>query len=435
MESVIAAPTVHFDPASQEFAWHAYEHYAEMRKQSPVHRVLQPDGTEIWLITRYEDVRAALADPRLSRDIHLYLLTLTESGLDPEALGGESRASTDMVNRDAPEHTRLRRLVSRAFTPRRIERLRPVIEDLTEQLLDEMAPANEVDLLATFAYPLPITVICGLVGVPPSDRDRIRHMTQLIFSTAEGKVPAEVQTEASAAFVQYLFDLIRAAAPFVRGDISEDDQPCLLHALLVAAEHQDRLNEEEIVDTLRLLLEAGHETTTNLIGNGTLALLRHPDQRDLLLRRPELLPNAVEELLRYDGPAERALVRITREPVTIGAVTIPAHRMVGVVVASADRDPAHFPDPDRLDVSRPCPPHVGFGHGIHFCLGAPLARLETQVALGRLLTRFPKMELACPVEELRFRSAGYLIRALRSLPVRLHGGQSDDRSLSEVTVE
>lgn len=421
MESVTTAPSVRFDPASQEFAWHAYEHYAHLREQSPVHRLLQPDGTEVWLVTRYDDARAALADPRLSRDIHLYQLALNELGLDAEALGGESRAATDMLGRDAPEHTRLRRLVSSAFTPRRTEGLRSKIEDLTEGLLDNMAGADEVDLLATFAFPLPITVICDLVGVPHPDRDRVRRMTEQLFSTAEGKVSSEIQTETWAAFNQYLTDLVRGTALVVRADVPEDDQPSLLHALVAAAVAQDRLSEEEIVDTLRLLLAAGHETTANLIGSGVLALLRHPDQRDLLLRRPELLPNAIEELLRYDGPAERALVRITQEPVTIGGVTIPAHRMVGVVVASADHDPDHFPDPDRLDVARPRPQHLGFGHGIHFCLGAPLARLEAQVALGRLLARFPRMELACAVEDLRYRSAGYLIRGLHTLPVRLHG--------------
>lgn len=420
MESATTAPTVRFDPASQEFAWHAYEHYAELRRQSPVHRLIQPDGSEVWLVTRYEDVRAALADPRLSRDDRLIQRVLKDEVIVPEVGQTQFRAATDMLSRDAPEHTRLRRLVSRAFTSRRIERLRPAIEDLTERLLDEMDGAGEVDLLATLAYPLPITVTCDLVGVPHSDRERLRVLTEQIFSTAEGKVSDETQAESWAALHQYVSDLVQATAPLVRSDIPVDDQPSLTHALVVAAEHQDRLTQEELVDMLRLLLHAGIGTTADLIGNGMLALLRHPVQRDLLVRRPELLPNAVEELLRYDGVAERAPVRITKEPVTIGGVTIPAHRMVGLVVGSADRDPDHFPDPDRLDVSRPCPPHVGFGHGIHFCLGAPLARLETQVALGGLLSRFPTMELACPVEDLRYRYAGYLVRGLHSLPVRLH---------------
>lgn len=177
---------------------------------------------------------------------------------------------------------------------------------------------------------------------------------------------------------------------------------------------------------LVLLLNAGHETTANLIGNGMLALLRHRDQWEVLGRDPRLLPNAVEELLRYDGPAERATFRFSREPLTVGGLTIPAHRMVGVVIASADHDPDQFEDPERLDVARPRPQHLGFGHGIHFCPGAPLARLEAEIAFAGLLARFPDLELACPVDDLRFGAPGYQLRGLCALPVRLHGRSRDD---------
>ena len=288
-----------------------------------------------------------------------------------------------------------------------------------------MAPEEEVDLLSAFAYPLPITVICELLGVPVSDRQRIRRYADQMLQSNE---PVEqIQPgESGPTFAEYVADLVRSTAPEVRRDLPEDEQPNLLHALLVASEDQDRLSHGEIVDMIVLLLLAGHETTANLIGNGTLALLRHPEQLDLLRRRPDLIPNATEELLRYDGPVERATPRYSMESVAIDGVTIPAHRIVYVVIASANRDPDQFEHPDQLDVARRRPQHVAFGHGIHFCLGAPLARLEAQIAFTRLFERFPEMELACRIEDLWFSASGYLVRGLRVLPIRLHGSRSDD---------
>ena len=287
-----------------------------------------------------------------------------------------------------------------------------------------MGGAQEVDLLTAFAYPLPVAVISDLIGVSAADRVRIRrYADELLATDTDG--PEASADPPGPTFTEFLSELVQATAPHVRSELPEDEQPGLLHALLVATEGQDRLTQDEIVNMLATLLLAGHETTANLIGNGMLALLRHPDQRDLLVRRPDLLPNAVEEMLRYDGPAERATMRFTLEAVTIGGVTVPAHQIVSVVIGSADHDPGHFLDPDQLDVARPCPPHVGVGHGIHFCLGAPLARLEAQIAFARILARFPDMVLACPVEDLRFLAAGYMMRGFRSLPVRLHGASSN----------
>ncbi len=420
MDTITTAPTVSFDPGSQEFAWHAYQRYAELREESPVHRLLQPDGSEVWLITRFGDARAALADPRLSKDPRPILRALGEGGpVGPAAGAGATYlrlTAAHLMLSDPPQHTRLRRLAGRAFTPRRITRLRPRIEALTKHLLDEMARAEVVDLLSAFAFPLPITVIYELVGVPVSDRPLIRRWAGLMRSTDPELVQLWEQT-----FVEYASEMVRATASRIRLDLPPDAQPDLLHAWLAAAEGEDRLSHDEIAEMLVLLLNAGHETTANLIGNGTLALLRHPEQRQVLRRHPELLPNAVEELIRYDGPAERATFRYSLEPMTVGGITIPAHRMVGVVIASADHDPDQFEDPDRLDVARPRPEHVGFGHGIHFCVGAPLARLVAEIAFGELLTRFPDLELACPDEDLRFGAAGYQVRGLRSLPVRPHG--------------
>jgi len=426
LESVTTAPTVRLDLGSQDFAWHAHERYAELRKQSPVHRLLQPNGTEVWLITRYRDARAALSDPRLSKNAQPVRRALEEAGLvsPVEALetsgpAGHLRLPTrDLLFSDPPEHTRLRHLVSCALTPRRIERLRLSIEALTKHLLDQMALEEEIDLLSAFASPLPITVTCALLGVPVSDRELIRRWADLLQSTNPEGPLAQLSMQT---FAIYASELVRATAGRVRHELAADEQPNLLHALLVVGEDEDRLSEAEIVDMLIMLLNSGQETTTNLIGNGTLALLRNRDQWDLLQRHPELLPNAVEELLRFVGPVERATFRFSLEPVTIDGVTIPAHRMVGVLIASADRDPDHFEDPDRLDLSRPRAQHVAFGHGMHFCLGASLARLEAEVAFGGLLGRFPDLELGCPVERLAFRTTGYLIRGLRALPVRPYG--------------
>lgn len=431
MDTTTTVPTVRFDPASQDFASHAYERYAELREESPVHRLLQPDGTEVWLITRYDDVRAALADPRLSRDPRPVWRTLEERRLvSPVGAPGTSTSPTylglnaaHLMVSDPPEHTRLRRLAGAAWTPRRIGRLRPRIEALTRRLLNEMAEKESVDLLSAFAFPLPITAIYELVGVPAADRPLLRRWADLMESTNPELVQLWEQT-----FVQYASELVRATMSHLRRDLPQEEQPDLLHALLAAGDEHDRLSHEEIAEMLVLLLNAGHETTAALIGNGMLALLRRPDQREVLRRHPELLPNAVEELIRYDGPAERATFRFSLEPLTFGGVTIPAHQMVGVVIASADHDPGQFEDPDRLDVARPRPEHVGFGHGIHFCVGAPLARLVGEIAFGALLARFPEMELACRVEDLRFRAAGYQLRALRALPVHPHGkGRSPAR--------
>ena len=422
MDCITTAPTVQFDPASQEFAWHAYQRYAELREQSPVHRLLQPDGTEVWLITRYGDARAALADPRLSKDPRPALRAQEATAAVPPGKGSQATYvglnAAHLLFTDPPEHTRLRRLVTRAFTPRRIAQLRPRIEALTAHLLDRMAKEQEVDLLSAFAFPLPITVICELVGLPRSDQALIHRWAGLLRSPDPEQNSPVKQWEQT--FVEYAGELVQATVSHIRKDLADEEQPNLLHALLTVTEDGDQLSPEEVTEILVLLLNAGHETTASLIGNGTLALLRNPDQREVLRWHPELLPNAVEELLRYDGPAERATFRFSLEPLTVGGITIPAHRMVGVLIASADHDPEQFEDPDRLDVARPRPQHVAFGHGIHFCLGAPLARMEGEIAFGRLLARFPEMELACSLEDLRFRASGYHLRALATLPVRLH---------------
>lgn len=412
------APTLHLDVASQEFAHHAYERYAELRAQAPLIRLIQPDRTEVWLVTRYGDARRLLADSRLGKDPRSGHAAHINGGFAPP---GSPPPATEpmMLFRDPPDHERLRRLVQKAFTVRRIARLEPRVEEITKQLLDQMEGREEIDLLAHFALPLPMTVICELVGIPTEDRAAIRHWTNQLLATGPVEDAAEPGQLPERSIFLYLARLAERTAPTVRADLPEDGQPNLLHALLAATDDRQRLSPTELVEMLVLLLLAGHETTVNLIGNGTLALLRHPDQLHLLRHNPDLIPDAVEEFLRYDGPVERATFRHSLVPIPVGDYEIPAQRVVGIVIGSADHDPAAFVDPEQLDVTRPAGPHLAFGHGIHKCLGAPLARLEGRVAFTRLLERFPDLAPAVPFEDLRYRAAGNLSRGLAALPVVL----------------
>lgn len=382
--------------------------YDLLREQAPAHKVLLPFGTEAWVVTRYEDARTALADPRLSKDMaraNEFWMRVYDNVSDEVAETFDQSLSAHMLNADPPDHTRLRKLVNKAFTARRVEALRPRIEEITESLLDAMAGQDEVDLLEAFAFPLPITVICELLGVPVEDRSDFRKWSALILSDTGDEVSASRQ------MAGYLRDLIARK----RASAGDD----LLHALLEARDDNDQLSEHELIAMVFLLLVAGHETTVNLIGNGVLALLRNPSQLELLRSDPALLPGAVEEFLRYDGPINLATFRWTTEPVRLGEVEIPMGEFVLVSLLAANHDPARFADPSKLDVTRPAGGHVAFGHGIHYCLGAPLARLEGEIAIGRLLERFPNLQLASEQPStLRWR-ASTLIHGLEELPVRL----------------
>jgi cytochrome P450 len=362
-----------------------------------------PNGVRGWLVTRYADVRAALADPRLIKDRRKFY--------GGQAPGWQSTAeailSGHMLNLDPPDHERLRRLVSKAFTRRRVERLRPRVEEITGSLLDSLSGADQADLLETFVFPLPMSVISELLGVPAEDRDNFRAWSAAVVSATGGSAELAASSEA---MIEYLTTLLRdkRAAP-------ADD---LLSALIQAREAGDRLSEVELLAMVFLLLVAGHETTVNLLASGTLALLLNPAERDRLLADRSLLPGAVEELLRYVSPVNTATVRFTIEPADIGGVTIPRGQVVLVALSGANWDPARYPSPDKLDLTRDASGHLALGHGIHFCLGAPLARMEAAIALGALLDRFPSMTLAVPPTSLRWRSST-LIRGLAALPVRL----------------
>jgi cytochrome P450 len=377
--------------------------FARMRAEGPVTRVSLPDGGHYWLVTRYAEVRAALADPRLCKN---WMSKLKPPGWEPADPAG-AFLNMNLLNMDPPDHTRLRRLVVKAFTPRRVAGLRPRVEEITASLLDEMAGRDEVDLIEAFAFPLPVTVICELLGIPAADRERFRVWSNAVVSSVASQ---EEVFAAGAEMYQYFTELTARK----RRQPGDD----LVSALIAARDAGDSLDERELISMLFLLLVAGHETTTNLIASGTLALLADPAELARLRGDSSLLPAAVEELLRYANPLNHATDRFTVEPMEIGGVTIPARDWVLCVTSSANRDPSRFADPDRLDVGRDASGHLAFGHGIHYCLGAPLARLEGVVAFGALLSRFPGLSLAVPESSLRWRPSS-LIHGLEALPVRL----------------
>ncbi|MFF5808648.1 cytochrome P450 [Streptomyces sp. NBC_01565] len=309
-----------------------------------------------------------------------------------------------MLNSDPPDHTRLRGLVNKVFTARAVDRLKPGIEVLAHQLLDTMSGEPHADLMRDYAYPLPMGVLCELLGVPLPDRERFHQWVEARMSCD----PARMM-HAAPSILAYLRDLVESK----RNAPGED----LLTNLVHASDDAGRLTPQELVATTFLLLVAGHETTVNLIGNGTFELLRHPQQLETLRADHSLMPAAIEELLRYEGPVNTASLRYTTEPVEIGGVLIPAHHTVAVALTSANRDALQFSDPARLDIERTPGGHLAFGHGIHYCVGARLARLEADIAFTALLTRFPHLRLACDPEHLPLH--GGMIRGLQSLPVHL----------------
>ncbi|MFE2410986.1 cytochrome P450 [Kitasatospora sp. NPDC059408] len=387
-----------------------YQGYEELRRQCPVAHVKQPNGLEMYLVTRYEDAHEALADPRLAKDAKHGVAAMVASGA-PLPKPGAPNLANHMLASDPPEHTRLRRLVSREFTARRVEQMRGRVQEITDGLLDALvakvaAGTEVVDLLTDFAFPLPMTVISELLGVPAVDRDRFRAWSRTILLP----LGTPGQTEGLAELTGYLTDLIQAKRENPSDDLFSD---------LVRANEEDRLSDAELVGTAILMVIAGHDTTVNLIANGTLALLRHPDQLALLREKPELLPGAVEEFLRYDAPLERATPRWALEDMEIGGVTVPKGGFVSIVLGSANRDGDAFEDADTLDITRAGDSrHLAFGHGIHFCLGAPLARMEGQLAIGGLLDRTASLELAVDESELTWRQS-IVMRGLESLPVRV----------------
>ncbi|MEE8313552.1 MAG: cytochrome P450 [Myxococcota bacterium] len=383
-----------------------YPGYAELREQQPVFRVPVAAGPGMWLVSRYADVHTALRDDRFSTQRQPVLGTRQPSGTMALQAGMFGRT---MLSTDPPEHTRLRRLVSKAFTPRRVEQLRPRVEEIVDELLLPATRSKEIDVISELSGPLPAIVIGELLGVPTEDHPRFRALSNQLLSSMGPPSPMSNGGRsfgAGAELTGYLDGIIaeRRAEP-------RDD---LISAMIAAQEERDALTGQELLATSLLLLIAGYETTTNLIGNGVLALLRNPDELERLRAEPELLPTAVEEFLRYDSPVQ-ATARVAREEIELRGEKIPAGARVMTLIGAANRDPEQFEDPDRLDVSRADNPHLSFGQGIHSCLGAPLARLEAQIAFDALLGRFPSWQLVPDALE---RRPNPLLRGLAKLPIR-----------------
>ncbi|MFF4801279.1 cytochrome P450 [Streptomyces sp. NPDC001351] len=372
--------------------------YARLRERGPVHRVRLPPPDQhhvTWLVVGHEEARTALADPRLAKGSSRIGMVF----LDEELIGKHLLAC------DPPQHTRLRGLVSRAFTMRRVEELRPRIQEITDELLDAMLPHGRADLVDSLAYPLPITVICELLGVPELDRGEFRKMS----SEAVAPTDADLEHNAFTRLAEYLTELIedkRCGGP--GGDLLSD-------LIRTTAEDGDRLSPGELRGMAFILLIAGHETTVNLIGNAVHGLLTHPDQLAALRADSSLVDGVVEETLRYEGPVENATFRFAAEPLQIGVTHVEKGDFVMVGLTAADRDGLRYPAPDRFDIRRDTRGHLAFGHGIHYCLGAPLARLEARTAIRTLLERAPGLALDGPPGDWL---PGMLMRGVRSLPVR-----------------
>jgi cytochrome P450 len=374
--------------------------YAQLRRQEPVARVRLPFGEDAWLATRYQDVKVVLGDPRFSRAASV---GRDEPRTSPQPIGG------GILSMDPPDHSRLRRLVAKAFTARRVEQLRPVTAAIAGELVDAMRTAGPpADLVEHFSTPLPVRVICRLLGVPPSDQHLFRTWSEAIISTTS--LPPETVIEYLGSLHAYMAGLIAQ-----RREVATDD---LIGAMVQARdEDNDRLTEQEMVELAAGLLAAGHETTVTQLSNFVYVLLTHPEQLAVLRARPELVPGAVEELLRFVPlGAAAAFARYATEDLELGGVRIRAGEPVIAAMSAANRDATVFGEPDRLDITREAGPHLGFGHGVHHCLGAQLARMELQVALGTLLDRLPDLALAVDEKELEWKS-GLLVRGLRGLPV------------------
>ncbi|TMR88241.1 cytochrome P450 [Nonomuraea basaltis] len=387
-----------------------YPVYARLRESGAHQRVDLRSGLYGWLVTRYDDARAALADPRLSKDPRHAPADWQEAGRG-RPLEDRSGLGTHLLTTDPPEHTRLRRLVSGYFTPGRLAALRPRIERRVDALIDELPDDSPgvcgAELIGDFAAPLQLGTICDVLGVPAADRTDFQRWTTAVVSS-EAESGAGARPEALRRLAAYAGELVAAK----RREPGDD----VISAITAAADDGERLTETELLSMIFLLLVAGYETTVGLIGLGVCTLLRHPDQLDLLRERPGLVDQAVEELLRYDSPVELATWRFAREPMELGGVRVPEGQPVLVALGAANRDPGRFPEPDRFDIAREDTAHLSFGLGPHYCLGAMLARLTGRAALSAIVRRLPGLTLAVPPERLRWRSS-LTVRGPQRVPV------------------
>ncbi|MFN8584599.1 MAG: cytochrome P450 [Dehalococcoidia bacterium] len=397
-----------FNPFLPSFAKNPYPAYASLRASEPVH--FSPT-LQAWIVTSFADCERVLREPETFANNPLLATSPMARQFQQQRREFPLGEVPTVLNSDAPVHTRLRGIVSRAFTPRVIEGMRERIEEITSELLDAAPVGEPWDLVEGLALPLPVIVIAELLGVPASDRELFKRWSTAIADTATNvfSTPESVEStkRASADLIEYLGRVVEERRRSPREDV--------ITALVQAEDEGSHLTRDELLAFTVVLLIAGHETTINLIGNGTLALLDEPEQARLLHEHPELIGEAVEEFLRFDSPVQ-GLVRVATRDVEVGGRAVHRGDALIVMIGAANRDPAHFVEPDRLDVRREDKRHLAFGLGPHFCLGAPLARLEAQVAFRALLTRFASLELAAPAE----RGGTFVLRGLRTLPVRVN---------------
>jgi len=391
------AEVLTYNPFLPEVREDPYPQYRKLRESDPVHR---SPFLEMWVLTRYEDVALVLRDHRFSADRTQWEGLKALEDFEP---------TRSLLGLDPPDHTRLRTLVTKAFTPRVVEQLRPQAQAIVDGALDRAAGQGGMELIEELAYPLPVAVIAKMLGVPPEDWPRFREWSRVLVSSLDPvALPDPEQMAAVQAAQNALFDYFSGVVGARRREPRDD----LISGLIAVEERGDVLNERELLVMLNLLLVAGHETTVNLIGNGMLALLRNPDQLARLRQQPELIESAVEELLRFDSPVQLT-GRIVAETCELGGQQVSRGQLVLTLLGAANRDPRQFPEPDRLDLTRSPNQHFSFGRGIHFCLGAPLARLEGRIAIGSLVSRFSRLRLAGPP----VRGETITLRGLTRLPL------------------
>ncbi len=407
MAGTTTGEPVIFNPFEPGFFDDPYRQYAALREHDPVHR----SPLEVWVLFRYDDIVGVLRDSSLSVQVDNATPTARMQMFAEQAPEERERGAHSILNVDPPDHTRLRRLVSKAFTPKMVHELRPRIQALVDDALDAMAARGEADVIGDLAFPLPFTVISEMLGMPDGNRDEVRGWSHTLTKTLDPILSPE-EVDAALAAANNMQSHIQDVLAWKRDHPADD----LLTGLIAAEDEGDRLSEIELLDQVLLLYVAGHETTVNLIGNATLALLGHPDQLARLRSDPELDGGAVEELLRYDSPVQFSR-RITTADLDVDGTTIPAGTFTLTCLGSANHDEARWgPTADELDITRPdAGQHMSFGNGIHHCLGSSLARTEAQIAIGTLVRRFPDLQLAGEPE----RNGRVVLRGLEFLPVTL----------------
>jgi len=383
---------------TQEFTHNPYPVYEKLRQSDPILNLQFPDRRFGWLISDYDDAVTALKDGRFIKNV-------------AKAFGEEHTSvfSTNMLFSDPPDHKRLRGLVQKGFTPQRIADMRDHIQDIADSLLDAVSSKNTINLIDEYAFKLPIIVISEILGVPTEDQDMFRVWSNSIIGASNRVMDEQVGRHMNE-FIAYLKDWFAK----VRENPGDD----MISQLVIAEDQGDRLTEQELYGVVTLMIIAGHETTVNLIGNGVISLLEHPDQRKLLQEKPELIHGAIEEMLRYNGPVEFSTSRWAAEDMEFNGVHMKRGDLVVIALNSANRDAAQFENPELFDITREKSQHLAFGKGIHLCLGAPLARLEGEIAINTLLRRYPHFELQSDIDQLEWRP-GMIVRGVKEIPLCL----------------